>query len=208
MKKILPALLLATILPLSVLADKPAETNDGYIGLKIHKNANMAINMSTNTGASGKVKEGPFGIGVNFGSKIGDFARIEGEIGYGGGIRVESYGETDTFTASSAMFNGYLEYEVLKGFSPYIGAGLGLGLITGELDAYGYAINIFEAAATLSYQIMLGANFALSDKFDINVGFKYQDYGQLEMGVYSTKFKFDVDATEFYAGFAYKVSWK
>jgi opacity protein-like surface antigen len=209
MKKLLPAAFMLAALPLSVFADDAAPNRDAYIGLKIHKNSSMAIDASLSGGRHlFEYKAKPSGIGLNYGQKIGDYVRIEGELGYGGGIKIQGIGETDTFMTGSAMLNGYLEYEVVKGFKPYVGVGLGAGLINGELDAYGYNINMSDSALTLSYQIMLGTSIELSDRFDLNFGFKYQDYGQLKIENQSYKFKFDVDATEFYAGFAYKFSWK
>ena len=202
MKKILSIMLVAAALPISGFAG--GTSNDYYVGAKLHKNANMMVKVSMNRGFSEDIKKDPFGFSVNLGRKAGEFGRIEAEIGYGGGIRVEGPGETDSYGAGSAMFNGYLEKEIMKGFAPYIGAGIGIGWISTEIDAYGYGFKLSKTQGTLSYQFMLGANISVSDSVDLNIGVKYQDYGQLEMQYGPTKILVDVWATELYTGVAYK----
>ena len=196
------ALIVGTTAYAQVEQNEPAR--DSYIGMRLHKNANMAIDMSTNVGVYGKLQAKPWGISINAGQRVNQYITLEGEIGYGGGIRAEGFGETDTFSASAAMFNAYLHHEISEGISPYVGLGLGMGLVTGELDLYGYGIYLSDTAISISYQLMLGVNFDVSDRFLVNVGVRYRDYGQLEMGYGTTKFLFDVDATEFNVGVAYK----
>ena len=66
-----------------------------------------------------------------------------------------------------------------------------------------------DSVFDLSAQAMLGVNFALNDRIDLNLGVKYQKYGDADHrtngNTYATT---DIDATEFYIGVAYKFGLK
>ena len=56
---------------------------------------------------------------------------------------------------------------------------------------------------------MLGVNFALNNRVDVNVGVKYQYYGEVEHHMHHTEYAItDIDATEFYFGAVYKFGMK
>ena len=64
-----------------------------------------------------------------------------------------------------------------------------------------------DSVFDLSYQIMLGVNFALNDRVDLNLGLKYQYYGEVEFKQNNAEVAtIDVDGTEFYFGAVYKFS--
>ena len=57
----------------------------------------------------------------------------------------------------------------------------------------------------LSFSAMIGVNFALNERVDLNLGIKYQHYGEVEHELHGAEFATtDVDATEFYFGAVYK----
>ncbi len=78
--------------------------------------------------------------------------------------------------------------------APYVGAGLGLTAIWGEIDGD------LDSSVDLSYQGMFGVLFRLNSRIDLDVGFKYINYGQVEHRHGTTR----VDATQFYISAAYK----
>ena len=58
-----------------------------------------------------------------------------------------------------------------------------------------------DSVFDLSAQAMLGVNFALNDRIDLNLGVKYQYYGEVEHKLHGKEYAVtDVDATEFYFG--------
>jgi len=57
-----------------------------------------------------------------------------------------------------------------------------------------------DNAFDLSYQVMVGVLFHLNSRIDLDVGFKYINFGRVEHTSGVSK----VDATQLYLGLAYK----
>ncbi|MCL2017285.1 MAG: porin family protein [Alphaproteobacteria bacterium] len=180
------------------------ETRDGFIGLKLQKSLGIHFG-----GEDSQMKgEKPFGISASLGSRINPYASIEGEIQAAGGMWAETSLARAEVAAYSIMFNGYFDYEIVPGFSPYVGAGLGLGIINTAVKVELLDIDDSMTTMGLSYQIMFGLNVALSDRFGLNIGFRYQDFGEGESTLVGEKAKMEGTNKAFYAGVAYKFGWK
>ena len=101
------------------------------------------------------------------------------------------------------MLNVYLFQEYADSVAPYVGLGIGFATIWGDVDApYGH---MSDSVFDLSYSAMIGVNFALNERVDLNLGVKYQYYGEVEHELNGTEHAItDADATEVYFGAVYK----
>ena len=179
---------------------------DNYIGLRLHKNERISFAFDMRDGAGTTLKDDGVGFGVYAGNRLTDFVKIEFETMYAGAN--ESQRDIDfDFDIWSNMVNVYLYRTYGGAVEPY--AGLGIGFSTIWSDVGGRVAHAMDTTFDLSYSIMAGVNFALNDRVDLNLGFKYQKYGDADHkksnGTYATT---DIDATEFYIGAAYKFGLK
>lgn len=178
------------------------QTRDNYIGLRIHKNENIAFKYDLVGTGKTTVRRDNFGIGAYIGNKLSDYVKLEFETSYTGGAQDDIDSEYD-FDIWANMFNVYLFQNFSGAIEPYAGLGIGFATIWGDIKTNTYHIS--DTTFDLSYQAMLGVNFALNDRIDLNLGIKYQYYGELEHKLHGVRFaETKVDATEIYFGAAYK----
>lgn len=175
---------------------------DNYVGLRIHKNERIAFKYDIHNGGNSTIRKDNWGLGAVIGNRLSDFAKIEFETSYTGANQTKRSTDYD-FDVWSNMLNFYLFQEYAGAIAPYVGVGIGFTTIWGDVDApYG---KMSDTVFDLSYQAMLGINFALNDRIDLNLGVKYQYYGELEHEHDGREYAItDVDATEFYFGAVYK----
>lgn len=182
----------------------PQTKRDNYAGIRIHKNENIAFKYDLVGTGKTTVRRDNFSIGGYIGNRLSDHVKIEFETSYTGGAQNDFDAKYD-FDVWANMFNIYLFQEFSGAIEPYAGFGIGFATIWGSIDTNTYHIS--DTTFDLSYQAMLGVNFALNDRIDLNVGIKYQYYGELEHKLHGTRFaETKVDATEIYFGAAYKFS--
>lgn len=85
---------------------------------------------------------------------------------------------------------------------PYIGAGLGFvsmkfnGHINGDVDD-----DDFDFATGLSYELLAGAEFKITDRFGVTVEYKYFDY-DIRDDIGNKDFKIESDGSALFVGFA------
>ncbi len=179
---------------------------DNYVGIRLHKNEHIAFKYDITGGATITPKDDNFGFGISVGNRLTDNVKIEFETAYTG-AKFTRYGTRHDYDIWSNMLNVYL-YQTFGGaVEPYAGLGLGLTGILGDIS--GAAPHISDSTLDLSLQAMVGVNFALNDRVDLNLGAKYVRYGKLAFenssGEYATT---RIDATEIYIGAAYKFGLK
>ena len=105
------------------------------------------------------------------------------------------------FDVWANMLNVYLFQEYADAIAPYAGLGIGFATIWGDVSNPNMSDSVFD----LSFSAMIGVNFALNDRVDLNLGVKYQYYGEVEHQHNGAEYAVtDVDATEFFFGAAYK----
>lgn len=197
MKKIITAVL--SILALPAFAngyDYNSTQRDNYVGMRLHKNNNIAFRLETSEDTGTTVRDDGFGIGLYVGNRLTNHVKIEFETLYNGGSQ-EKYGKDFGFNIWSNMLNVYLYQQIEGAVEPYAGLGIGVSGIWGNIDGLR---NISNETADMSWSAMIGVNFALNSRIDLNLGLKYQNYGDLELGGAST----EIDGTEFYISAAYK----
>ncbi len=179
--------------PLCECATTSGTDISNYAGVRIYKNEHSAYSYSLSNGHKEKYKKDNFGFGTTVGNTLTDYLRVEYETLYMG-AQYTKYDTDFEYDIWANMLNAYLLYDFDNAVAPYLGLGLGLtgiwGEINGELD------NAFD----LSYQAMVGVLFHLNRRIDLEVGFKYINFGKVEHSHGVSK----VDATQFYIGTAYK----
>lgn len=173
-----------------------------YTGIRIHKNESLALKFDVRDGVNSTVRTDNFGFGAVVGNRLSNHVKIEFETLYTGTEETKRANKYD-FDVWANMFNVYIFQEYEQTVAPYVGLGLGFATIWGDVRApYG---NLSDTVFDLSYSIMAGVNFTLNNRIDLNLGIKYQYYGEVEHKRYNETFATtDVDATEFYFGAVYK----
>lgn len=179
---------------------------DTYAGIRLHLNKHIAFGYEEFDGWNTTLKDDDIGIGINIGNRLTNHVKIEFETSYTGG-KERKYNTDFNFNIWSNMLNMYLYQQFDGAVEPYVGIGLGIAGIWGDVEKTSFSSS--DSTADLSWAFMIGINFALNDRIDLNLGAKYQNYGDLEhknnTGAYATT---EVDATEIYIGAAYKFSIK
>lgn len=197
MKKIITAAL--CILTLPAFANNygySSDQRDNYVGMRLHKNDNIAFRLETQENTGTTVRDDGFGVGLYIGNRLTNHVKIEFETLYNGGNQ-EKYGKDFSFNIWSNMLNVYVYQQIEGAVEPYIGLGIGVSGIWGNIDGL---YNTSNETADMSWSAMIGVNFALNNRVDLNLGLKYQNYGDLDIGDAST----EIDGTEFYISAAYK----
>lgn len=185
--------------------DAPATTTvrrDNYVGIRLHKNENIAFKYDIHDGGQTTFSKDNWGVGAVVGNRLSDHVKVEFETMYTGAKYTKRNTDFD-FDVWANMLNVYLFQEYADAIAPYVGLGIGFASIWGDVSAaYGH---LSDSVFDLSYSAMIGVNFALNDRIDLNLGVKYQYYGEVEHKMHGTDFAItDVDATEFYFGAVYK----
>ena len=175
--------------------DSAKKSHDTYAGFRIYKNEHSAYKYSRSHGHKTTETRDNFGFGTTMGNRLADFLRVEYETLYMG-AQYSKNNKDFEYDIWANMLNAYLLHDFEGVVAPYVGAGIGLTGIWGEID--GDLDNAFD----LSYQALVGILFTLNSRIDLDVGFKYINFGKVEHSRGVTK----VDATQFYLGATYKFS--
>lgn len=211
MKKI--AFLLATIATVPAMANEyrdefsdfdygtPGITTpqrDTYVGIRLHKNEQIAFKYDIHEAGNTTIRKDNWGVGAVVGNRLSNHVKVEFETIYTGAQQTKR-GTDFEFDVWANMLNVYLFQEFENAIAPYAGLGIGFATIWGDVG------HMSDTVFDLSFSAMIGVNFALNDRVDLNLGVKYQYYGELEHKIHNQEYAItDVDATEFYFGAAYK----
>lgn len=179
-----------------------AARRDNYVGIRLHKNESIAFKYDIHDGGNTTIRKDNWGFGAVVGNRLSDHVKVEFETMYTGASQMKRSNDFD-FDVWANMFNVYLFQEYAGAIAPYAGLGIGFASIWGDIDTpFG---NMSDSVFDLSYSAMIGVNFALNDRVDLNLGIKYQYYGEVEHELGNEEYAVtDVDATEFYFGAVYK----
>ena len=195
---------LLTLLAVSTPAIAYDTRHETYTGLRIHKNENIAFEYDIHGASDTTVRRDNFGFGAVIGNRLSDHVTIEFESSYTGLKSKRGLSNFD-YDVWANMFNMYLFQEFSDAIAPYAGLGIGFASIWGDINTP--STKLSDSTFDLSYQIMFGVNFALNDRVDLNLGIKYQYYGEIEHKLHGNEFATTTaDATEFYFGGVYKFS--
>ena len=183
-------------------ATESVARRDNYVGLRLHKNESIAFKYDIDGHRNTSVRKDNWGFGAVVGNRLSDNVKVEFETMYTGANQNKNDQNFD-FDVWANMFNAYLFQEYAGAIAPYVGFGIGFVGIWGDVETpYG---NLSDTVFDLSFSAMVGVNFALNDRVDLNLGVKYQYYGEVEHELHNKEYATtDVDATEFYFGAVYK----
>jgi opacity protein-like surface antigen len=177
----------------------------------------------------GFIVSGAFGISMSSLSGLNGL-RGELEIGYFqneidahkvtfvGGASA-TIGGADAFGETSAVFglaNLYYDFNQFGWFKPFIGGGIGAAAV----DFSNHAVNLDgpglgevtkvtaldDNDVGFAYQLSGGANFAISDRVDLEIGYRYLGITGIDLkAVDGTKSSIDVDNHVVYGGLRFKM---
>ncbi len=123
-------------------------------------------------------------------------------------IDEDSYSAKATLKNKSLMLNAYYDIETGTKFTPFIGGGVGYSRLKVEADAINYSKSFNQFA----WQIGAGVSYAVTDKANIDFGYRYVDYGKITLGhnkikedmwFGTEKDSLDMYSNEFYLGVRY-----
>jgi len=177
-----------------------------FVGVRLHRNASMSFKLVDTYGGYIRERDDQMGYGVTLGTRINKNVKWEYEFSYTG-TELESPTVVDKFNLYSNMLNVYLVKKYESFIEPYIGFGLGATRINAHMDNSILGTHAQDSTFAASWQIMIGVNFDFdwNDRFSMNAGLKYQDYGKVTRTNAGVKFgETVIDATEFYLGAVYK----
>lgn len=104
--------------------------------------------------------------------------RVEGEIAWRGGnlnnlnINGAPVAVTgDGFSALSFMGNGYIDFNNGSAFTPYLGAGIGLARIKGDIDAGANVLS--DSATAIAFQGVGGVDLAVTKNISVFADLRY-----------------------------------
>lgn len=212
--------LFAMVMASAVCFSAPAKTESfsPYVSLK---------GVITDTTATlGEDDDDYKNIGVNFavGTNVDTNIRVEFEIaqrnkdtnhypydGYTGSVYVEGQ-DNISLRTTSYMLNGYYDFYSQSVFTPYIGLGLGMAKVEYEnawsesgynpsSGAYMGTINGKDkySKTKMVWNIALGASYKVNEKLNLDLGYRYVDYGSFT----DSDIKFETKSNEFSLGVRY-----
>lgn len=162
------------------------------------------------SGAIGKSLTGMTGIGGLRGElEVGTFGSDIDAHNVGGAL----FEGDDAFGTTSGLFglvNIFYDFNQFGRFKPFIGGGIGLARV--EFDGHGVNLGGTDTVVMddedtgFAYQLSAGANIALTDTVDLELGYRYLGVTGLELeAVDSTVSDVDVDNHIIYGGLRFKM---
>jgi len=123
--------------------------------------------------ASEKMETG-FALGVAVGYAFKNNLRIEGELAYQGNKATyaesymgdEYYSDSENIHTLMGLINSYYDFKNSSDFTPYIGAGIGVGGFVNE-----GASEVIGAA--FAYQVGGGIDYSITNKISVGVKYRY-----------------------------------
>lgn len=114
-------------------------------------------------------------------SKSGLHWRVEAELSHShNGVQNFTYnnGNVNTYQSGAvnqtyALANVWYDFHNQSAFVPYLGGGVGLGWANGNLDMPGNSSINASSSAALAFQVGAGVVYDVSDKFSIDVGYRF-----------------------------------
>lgn len=168
---------LAAVLPLSAHAE-PAKSGAWYVGLGampvFESNADSNVDSTTDII---KYHTG-WGVTGSGGYAWGNGIRTEGEIAYRRNSVKEITGTgsgTNDGSFSTVSFMGNVLYDFNTGtrFTPYVGAGIGLGVVSANDIKTVVSRTVDDTRTTFAYQAIAGVSAAIDKNWAITADYRY-----------------------------------
>mgnify|MGYP001377256847 CR=1 FL=1 len=158
----------------------PVEIGSGwYLRGDLSYNAGSPVYDFTLLGES--VSHNRIGGGLGVGYHFTDNLRGDITVNYLGG---DSYGFNDgtdfvdlSHTVWSGLVSGYYDIATIAGFTPYVGAGVGLAYSKHEIDVAAPSVPLAaswsESQYEFAYALMAGASYRITDNASVDVGYQF-----------------------------------
>ena len=172
---------------------KPKDGLTSYAGVRVYQNIRATYSYDAPGAATLHNKKDNLGFGTTMGFRLPPFLRGEYETLYMGAqynAGVQSF-EYDIW---ANMLNAYLYWDIDGVIAPYVGIGAGLTAMWGAIDGN------MNNATDFSYQALIGVLFEMGPAIELEFGFKYVDFGEINHGCGTTS----VDAAQLYIGAIYR----
>lgn len=120
-----------------------------------------------------------FNVGGALGGRLGDHVRAEVNLSYrrsgidqlaAPGVILAGAGNVGLF---SAMANVYWDILPDAAVIPYLGAGLGLGVVSVDSDAAANVLIVNDSAVAFAWNILAGASVPVSERISLSLGYRY-----------------------------------
>ncbi len=127
--------------------------------------------------AIGSLRNNRFGGSAGIGYHFSDLLRTDLNIGLVASDRYRiDAGAAGTFEETNkawyGMANAYLDLGTLAGFTPYVGAGIGV-LHTRNSSDFAYPVDIESNQYRLAYALNAGVNYQVADNLSVDLGYQY-----------------------------------
>jgi opacity protein-like surface antigen len=123
-----------------------------------------------------------FGVGGAVGYGIGNI-RVEGEIAYQKNDMDKATAEgfagsadlTGNISSTALLFNGYYDFKNESAFTPFISVGIGVAKVNvNDFNTPGSGVpNADEDDTVFAYQVGAGIAYAVNDRVNIDVKYRY-----------------------------------
>ena len=133
--------------------------------------------------AHAKLDKNLFGTHVAYGVRAG---YVRGELEWNGSRDIKRNWvkdgdlEIDHFRLykHSFMANVYFDYLTCTPWTPYVGAGLGMSYLKGQLFNGGQKV-MDKSTYSLAWQVMGGIAYEFNSHWAVDLGYRYADYGRI-----------------------------
>jgi len=112
---------------------------------------------------------------ANFGYAFGNGLRTEAEGSYRNNS-VDSWGSTNLdgdVDAWSAMFNALYDFDTGTGFTPYVGAGIGIAYIGIDAENKTAGVSVNDADVAFAYQAILGVGYDVAENLAVTADYRF-----------------------------------
>ncbi|MEM7124371.1 MAG: outer membrane beta-barrel protein [Pseudomonadota bacterium] len=107
--------------------------------------------------------------------------RVEGEVGYRSNdidkVNVNNFGlvpgGTGDIDVWTGLINGYYDIDLGSNIMPYVGAGLGIAHVDGQVIVPGPGGRISDSETVFAYQFSAGLGYAVSPSTTLFAGYRY-----------------------------------
>jgi len=114
-----------------------------------------------------------------------------GDFSASGAFAGQPFNSDASFQTATVFGNVWFDLDFLGGdrIKPYIGGGVGLGVIDANLfDNLGAIQDIDVDGAVFAYQLGFGLNFGITQRLDLGAGYRFRGFASTENNLFSPPF--------------------
>jgi OOP family OmpA-OmpF porin len=170
---ILAAFLVAALFPVSVVAQE-------NVYVEFAPGVSFVGDIDIENGAATLETDPGFVVGGAIGTRVADSVRAEFNVSY----REQDIDELDVngfgslpgvgdAGATTIMVNAIYDLELDFPITPYLGAGLGLGVVTVDSDTGSCVLCIDDTDVQFAWNLMVGGSAAVTEHLSLSAGYRY-----------------------------------